>query len=162
MFLPDDVACSPVVTSVLGGADQKIWQEVLGRVLLPNEEYEEVVASESLVAREGFISLTSSSCLPRLLCSMVWSLVKRETGGRTTRIGAYNAARGWQLHDGMPKMHGHRAPQTTPRASAGAVPMVKWKWRGASRAPSKPGNDAAVKRVTGGAQEQLNHNQLTG
>ena len=51
---------------------------------------------ESFVAREGFASLTSSSCLPRLLCSIVSSLVERETGERNTRIREYNAARGFQ------------------------------------------------------------------
>ena len=51
---------------------------------------------ESLVVSDGVASLTTSSCLPRLLCFMVSLLVKRETVERKTRIGGYNAARGWQ------------------------------------------------------------------
>ena len=56
----------------------------------------EVWVGESLVVGDGVTFLTSSFCLPRILCSMVSSVVKRETVGRKTRIGGYNAARGWQ------------------------------------------------------------------
>ena len=48
MSLPDDVAGSPFVTSVLGVGDQEIRQDVTSRVMLSSEEYEEVVASEGL------------------------------------------------------------------------------------------------------------------
>ena len=42
----------------------------------------EVSVGERLVVSDGVASLTSSSCLPRLLCSMVSFLVKRETVGK--------------------------------------------------------------------------------
>ena len=44
--LPDDVTGSPFVTSILGADDQEIWQDFVSRVMLSNEEYEEVLLEE--------------------------------------------------------------------------------------------------------------------
>ena len=49
MSLPDDVAGSPFVIPVWGeGGVQGILQDVVSRVMLPNEDYDQVLASEGL------------------------------------------------------------------------------------------------------------------
>ena len=82
---------------------------------------------ESLVVSDVVASLTSSSCLPRLLCSMVSALVKRETVGRKIRIGGYNAARGWQSLCWHAKHAWPPGASTNFLCSSCGVPRAQWK-----------------------------------
>ena len=57
--LPESVAGSQCVTSVLDAGDQEIWQDFCSRVMLSSQEYEEVLQEEGLAGLYTDPSLTN-------------------------------------------------------------------------------------------------------